>query len=441
MSRTKDDAAPLSPSALRWFRIPHRDLVVSSGTLFGTTVVTSVLGFAYWSLVARSAPAAAVGAASAMISALTLLGSIGMFGFGTVLIAELARAPGRAKDLLPASIAASCVLSLLLSAGFVAVGRGMDSGLRSSLDSPVELALFIVGVALTSATLVFDQAAIGLSIGQVQLWRNSAFAVAKVVLVPLITLTAKHSEAILATWVFGLILSVVLVLPDLRRRGIPIFRRPRMSALTGLGWVTFHHNLLNLALTIPRMAVPVVVATFLPGEAAAAFYAAWMIASFLYLVPTHLSTSLFAIAAGDTRSLYGKMRLTLGISVGVGVVAVPAVVILAEPMMLLFGRTYARYGSACLVILALLYLPQVVKQHYAAVLRVLGRVRSAGILTSVAATVELLAVVVGAKLGGLTAIAELQGLILVAEALLMMPAVVRALRRPADEVVARCGTR
>jgi hypothetical protein len=46
--------------------------VLSSGALFGTTVVTSVLGFGYWSLVARSAPAASVGAASAMVSALTL---------------------------------------------------------------------------------------------------------------------------------------------------------------------------------------------------------------------------------------------------------------------------------------------------------------------------------------------------------------------------------
>jgi O-antigen/teichoic acid export membrane protein len=419
--------------------------VLSSGALFGTTVVTSVLGFGYWSLVARSAPPASVGAASAMVSALTLLGSVGMFGFGTMLIAELARAPERVRDLLPTSLIVSCGLSLLLSAGFVGVVNAFDSGragsgsggaghggsgLSGSLDSPLELALFVVGVALTSATLVFDQASIGLSIGQVQLWRNSWFAIAKVVLIPLIVLTGGNSTAILATWVLGLVLSVVLVLPDLRRRGIPIVRRPRLGALTGLGWVTFHHNLLNLALTIPRMAIPVIVGVFLPGASTAAFYAAWMIAGFLYTVPTHLSTPLFAIPAGDVRALAGKMRLTLSVCAGVGLVTVPAVVFLSRPMMLLFGTTYARDGSACLSILALLYLPQVVKQHYAAVLRVRGRVRYAGIVTSVAAGAELLAVVVGASRGSLTETAALQGAVLVAELLFMAPAVVRALRRP-----------
>jgi O-antigen/teichoic acid export membrane protein len=98
-------------------------------------------------------------------------------------------------------------------------------------------------------------------------------------------------------------------------------------------------------------------------------------------------------------------------------------------MMLLFGTTYARDGSACLSILALLYLPQVVKQHYAAVLRVRGRVRYAGIVTSVAAGAELLAVVVGAGRGSLTETAALQGAVLVAETLFMAPAVVRALRQ------------
>ena len=67
------------------------DVLGPSASLVGTTVVTSVLGFAYWWAAARMAPIHEVGAATAVISAVTLLGTIGMFGFGTMLIAEAGR--------------------------------------------------------------------------------------------------------------------------------------------------------------------------------------------------------------------------------------------------------------------------------------------------------------------------------------------------------------
>jgi O-antigen/teichoic acid export membrane protein len=67
----------------------HMDLFTNAGSLMGTTVITSLVGFAYWWLAARTAPADAVGQASAAVSAMTLIGTIGMFGMGTMLISEL----------------------------------------------------------------------------------------------------------------------------------------------------------------------------------------------------------------------------------------------------------------------------------------------------------------------------------------------------------------
>ena len=423
----------LQPAAHRrpmrlWSRIPHHDVVVSSGALFGSTAVTSALGFAYWSIVARSAPAAAVGTAATLISALTLLGTIGMFGVGTMLIAELSARPRRARDLLPASLAASGLLSLLLAASFVAVSHALSPALAAALRSPADLTLFVAGVVASAVTLVFDQASVGLKIAPVQLWRNSAFSVAKVLLIPLIVVCGGAPWTITATWVLGLAVSGVAIVPSLRRHGVLPMDPPRRSALRGLGWATAHHNTLNLALSVPRMAIPVVVGIFQPGGATAAFYAAWMIASFLYAVPTHLSTSLFAIAAGDVRALRSKIRMTLSLSLGLGLVSVPVVAAFAGPVMLIFGRDYAAVGSACLVVLALLYPTQVIKEHYAAILRAQGRVRRAGAVCGISAAVELLAVVFAAARAGITATAEAQGLVLLACAGFMLPAVVRALR-------------
>ncbi len=75
----------------------HGDLLSNTGSLLATTGVTSALGFAYWIVAARMFSQSAVGYGSAAVSAMTLLGTIGMLGLNTLLIGELPRRtrPGR----------------------------------------------------------------------------------------------------------------------------------------------------------------------------------------------------------------------------------------------------------------------------------------------------------------------------------------------------------
>src|SRR3954447_1824507 len=113
----------------------HLDLLTNSGSLMGTTVVTSVLGFAYWWVAARAFPADVVGHASAAVSALTLVGTLSMFGMGTLLISELPRLPGREWNFI-----ATCMLvaTTAATAGgliYVLLARFAIPGLRRSVDT------------------------------------------------------------------------------------------------------------------------------------------------------------------------------------------------------------------------------------------------------------------------------------------------------------------
>lgn len=408
----------------------HFDVLGNSLSLMGTTIVTSVLGFVYWWVVARSFPAQSVGAASAAIAALTLLSTIGVFGFGTMLIGELARFPERVRSLLPTTLSLACALSAALAVVFVILARWSGSGLSHSFSSPVTAALFVVGVAMTAALLVFDEAAIGLRIAHVQLYRNAVFSAAKLVLVLALGAFAglRDDVGLLVTWLLGLALSTVVILPVARRRGIPLVGPLRRSGLSGVGKLAVDHNVLNLAITIPRMAGPVVVAATLPGAPTAAFYAAWMVAGFLYLVPTHLSTALYAVAAGDVKALRDRLRTAMFVCAAVGCVLVPAVVWFAEPIMRSFGHDYARLASGCLAWLALQYGLQVVKQMYAAVARVHGCIRLAGRVAGLACVAELAAVFLGARFGSLTTAAAAVGVVLAVECVVMAPRVVTAMR-------------
>src|SRR5690242_10853899 len=88
---------------LKWAKA-NSVILRNAGSLVGTTAVTSVFGFAYWWLAARQFSPEAVGLASAAISAMTLLGTFGMVGLGTLLIGELPRQQGKKVSLISAAL-------------------------------------------------------------------------------------------------------------------------------------------------------------------------------------------------------------------------------------------------------------------------------------------------------------------------------------------------
>src|ERR1039457_4536730 len=149
----------------------HHDLLSNASSLVAATGITSVLGFAYWAVAARLFSQQAVGYGSAAVSAMTLLGTIGMFGLGTVLIGELPRrSPG--AGLVSAALLTSALGSLVLGLGFAIVAPLVSRRFGHIIGTPSQAALFAVGVGLTGVSLVFDQATIGLMRGGLQLSRN-----------------------------------------------------------------------------------------------------------------------------------------------------------------------------------------------------------------------------------------------------------------------------
>jgi len=399
----------------------------------GTTIVTSLGGFILWVVVARLFPSTEVGHASAIVSAVTFLSVIGVFGFGTVLIGQLAVDPERADPLLPAALDVSMVLSGILAAAFALIVHLLpNSGLNHSFGGHwTTYAIFIVGVAVSTGGLVIDQATIGLSAGNIQWLRN--------VVMPLLCLPGtvvlgmtlgRTADSVLIAWTGAVIISIAVIAWPMSRRGAPFMRLRSPRHLSGLVMHTVHHNTLNISLSVPRLAMPIVVATYAPGTTTAVFYVCWMIASFLYMIPSHLSTVLYAVARGDSAALRKKLQFTLPTTIVVGVIAVPAIALLAHPLLLIFGRKYADTGAPTLALLALMYFPFIVKLHYAAISRVRGDVRRASLICALGAIVEIGSVVLTLRQGGdIAHLAVALNIVLFLEAIPLLPVLLSALRQ------------
>jgi O-antigen/teichoic acid export membrane protein len=419
----------------------RRTILSNSSYLVATTVITSGLGYVYWWLAARRFSPQEVGLAAAAVSAMTLLGYVGMLGFGTLLIAELHRRADLAAAYLATATLVSGAAGLLLGAAAVVAAPSLSSGLARFAGNPAGQALFSIGVGLTAASLVVDQALIGLLRGGAQFARNAFFAAGKLVLLGVVAVAVAGASTvtIFATWVAGLLVSMLVVVGiglghehRLRRY------RPNWAILRHLGRGMFQHHALNLATQAPGLALPVIVAAALSATAAGYFYVAWMIASIASIAAPALGITLYAVGSRSPSGLSHAMRLTLSLSFLITGAGCGVVIVAGSRLLSTFGPSYATEGTAPLILLTVATLPAVVKVHFIQVYRISGRISTAAVILSVAAIFELSAASIGMGQDGLVGLSCWYLGASIIEAGLMSPTVLRAvgLRRRSRIVAA-----
>ncbi len=236
-------------------------LLVNSVSLVGTTGVTSALGFAYWWLAARQFSPEAVGLASAAISGMMLLGSLGVLGLGTLLIGELPRQQGKEAALISATLIVVGVVGGCLGIIFAVGAPYLSSDFQVLRANMENVMLFAIGVSLTSITLVLDQALIGLLRSELQLWRNALFAGVKLLALFIASLWLSHTMGltIYATWIIGNAFSLAALAGYVLMKRVSRNYLPQWGLLRKLGPTALKHHALNLTLEAPVLILPILV--------------------------------------------------------------------------------------------------------------------------------------------------------------------------------------
>jgi O-antigen/teichoic acid export membrane protein len=417
----------------------NRSILVNASSLVGTLLVTSGLGFAYWWVVARQFEPAEAGLSAAIISAMQLLGTVGMMGMGTLMIGELARHPKMVASLIASALLISGGASMALGLAFAPVAATFSDEFLLLLDSWSYLLLFTAGVTITGMVLVLDQALLGLLRGSWQLWRNAAFAFTKLLLLwPAAYLFYEDgSMAIYATWLAGNLLSLLFLAgliggKRLRRSDY----RPRWDVFRELKGMALAHHVLNLSLQTVQFALPVIVTVLLSPEVNASFYVAWLIASSLFIVPSALTQALYAVSAADVTALAHKIRFTVRTSF-IGVLLAGLVIFaLAEWVLAFFNPSYALTSAPSLRLLLLASFPIIIRVHYVAICQIRRELRRAALIFLLVAVLEVTAAIVGALVGGLIGLTVAWVAATYLQALFMLPAVWRAANQVDAEATA-----
>jgi hypothetical protein len=170
----------------------------------------------------------------------------------------------------------------------------------------------------------------------------------------------------------------------------------------------------------------VLVATVVSPTSNAAYYIAAMIASFLFMVPMHLSTVLFAIASSAPEMIAEKLRFVLRTCLVIGVPAGLVIGLSSHYVLSAFGSNYASLATGPLWLMIAGYLPGLPSVVYIAVCRATGRISHATVFLSTFAVIQMIAVVVGGKLDGLYGLSYGALAVAIVESFITTPRVLRA---------------
>jgi O-antigen/teichoic acid export membrane protein len=406
-------------------------VVRNAASLYGATVITSFLGFAYWFAAARMVPAEAIGIASAIQSAARFISIFCVLGLSTLLISELSGDRRFARTLVLTAAAAVGVFTLVVS-GIVGIVLGsLSTSLRPGFSDASGIIVFVLLSVFTTIMLLMDDACIGLLRGDLQLKRNTVFAVSKLLLLPLFIVAWRSPSGteLQLAWLCGIVISLIFLGRRLGQLTRGESARLDFRGLIAKRRLMLGHHSLNVSVASPGLVMPVLVATIVGAKANAAYTVAMLVAGFVNIIPFHLATVLFAIAPGDEATLSREVKRSMKICLAVALVSAPFFLLSSSTILSFFGPSY-EVASTALIVLGFTTYPIAIKAHYVAISRVRGKMQQAALLTLIGALLEVGLGAVGAATHGVTGVAVGLLTALLMEAALFSPVVVGVLRAP-----------
>ena len=414
----------------KWVK-KNSDILFNTGSLIGTMLVTSVLGFAYWLVAARFYPPDSVGLASAATSAMMLLSTCFLLGQGTVLLTEIPRHRDLAGSLVSTSLLLVGVSTLVASIVFAVLAAHISPQLGPLGETPQNALLFAVGTCLAAMTVILDQAVIALLKGGIQLWRNTVFATIKLVLLVLAAqyLQQTTGMSIYTSWALGNAISLLPILIFLvsKKKWSLKYYIPQWHMMRNLGLTSIQHHMLNLILQAPPQVLPLIVSVMLSTKMNASFYTAYMIANFIFSLSLSLTTVLHATNAAQVTTLTQKTRMTVGLAFLSSLCAGAILLVGAGPILGIFGKLYANNAVPTLRILVFASIPLIIKNHFISLCRIKDRVGQIIVPIGLGSLFELVMAAFGAHTAGLTGLSLGWVSAMSLEALFMAPTVVTVL--------------
>nr|BFE58267.1 hypothetical protein GCM10020063_027930 [Dactylosporangium thailandense] len=383
------ETAPVATRLRRHLRNPLNSNVYA---LMVNTVLSSLLGVAYWAIAARLYSPAQLGIGAATVSTMTFLSNLSQLNLNGTLARFLPAAGRQGTRLVGYAYGTSCLVALGISGAFLAIAPLVAGQFKFLHRTPLLALCFALAVAGWSVFTLQDSVLTALR-GAV--WvpaENAVFGILKIALLVLLA-GAAPGLGIFASWNLAVVAALVPInllvfrrlLPRLHARGdaAALPGRRALARFVALDYVGY------LFMQAGTNALPLVVTAELGAEANGVFYVAWLLGSSAELVAYHFGTSLTVEAAADESRLAAYTRQMLRRALLLFTPAVALLCATAPLLLKVFGEQYAGAGANTLRLFAVAVLPKVVVIVFVAASRVQRRIGRIILVNAAASTLVL----------------------------------------------------
>lgn len=355
------------------------------------SVTSALLGFVFWILVARFYSAEDVGIASATIAAMGLVASFSRLGLEMGLVRFLRQNGEDAKSTINSVFTIGILSSVVVSLVFIA-GLGIWSpALIFIRENPYFLIAFVCFTIAAVLSVFVEHAFIAARRAGFATARSFIFSLLKLPILIAFAVVLKNF-GVFTSWgislIVAMIISIFLFLPKAQagyRFGFTIKGRIVKDMLR----FSFANYLSAIFWGAPGVVLPIMIINILGSELNAYFYIAWALGGVLIMIPTAVSTSLFAEGSYDETNLMTNIKRSLKIVFVLLIPAVILVTIIADKLLMLFGGLYSDSATSLLRLLAAATLPLAVNIIYLGIKRVQKDLKSIVALTAFMAVLTL----------------------------------------------------
>lgn len=355
------------------------------------SVVSALLGFAFWLIVARYYSAVDVGLATAIIAVTVLLANLSNLGLGFGLIRFLPTANDKATPMINSSLTIVGLVSLATSLIFLAGISLWSPAIIIIREDPIFLISFILFTITFSLYNLLNQVFIAKRTAKHTFIQSVTASATKIPILIIFTaffgVFGIFASAGIAISV-AILVSILWFLPRIQKSYVPILTI-RKQTINKLARYSFGNYLANLLWIAPGLLFPLMVVNILGAEMNAYFYIAWAIAVVLFMIPQSISLSLFAEGSYKRNLLRANTVKSLKLCLFISIPVILLIFIIGDKLLLLFGDAYSQNAATLLNIFALSTLPLCVNYILLSIWRVQNDIKSILVMSLTLASIVL----------------------------------------------------
>jgi O-antigen/teichoic acid export membrane protein len=371
-----DEAIKIITSRQQLRRFLATPLYTNAVYLMADAVITGLLSFLFWIVVARFYAEAEVGYSSAILSVIIFLALLSLLGFDASLIRFLPQAE-KPQDLINSCFTLASLTSLVIAGIFLAGLHIWSPALVFIRGNAVFVAAFVTFTLLIPLSFLMNAVFIAKRRAGFILSKNIIFSLLRIPM-PVLFVLFFHTFGIVASWGIALgiavAVSLFLFLPRVQNlyKPIPILK---LSLFKGMWQYSGGNYLTTLFALAPTSVLPMMVVNLLGPVQNAYFYIALMSTTFLTAIPIGVCLSLFAEGSHFEDKLWENVRKSVKFTFLLLVPAVILFILVGRWLLLAFGQSYPANALHLLWILTISSLPLSINHLYTTILRVTARIK------------------------------------------------------------------